>query len=199
MKATAFLAAVGTLAFASAAIADPEVFSVQSVTTNDTGTITEDFTIDNYVWGSTDFIDSLPNNGTAGFFNIEVMSGDSDRPGWDYALTLDYTDYDIGFFDNDANLDTATHSISLLGVKDTADPNIITDVTIKTTSGGTLGTISTDGFNIFFAATVSEVLDAIGPDRNQVLTIQFSQIPGPGALALLGVAGLAARRRRRSA
>ena len=53
-------------------------------------------------------------------------------------------------------------------------------------------TISTDGSSIHFSALVSEILQG-----GEFVTIQWNQIPAPGALALLGLAGLASRRRRR--
>lgn len=189
MKKVALGAAVTAAAIAGTATAGlaPTTFSVNSVTVGDT--VTEDYTIDFYDFGTEDYLDPNTTNGLPDGFFITVDSGPSDREGFDFELTLDYSAYDIGFFGP-----AGTHQINLFDVYD--DGSII-DVAVKTADGGSIGTISTDGNSITWDTSVGDVLDAIGPNEDQLITIQFA-IPAPGALALLGMAGLGAGRRRRA-
>lgn len=192
MNRTQSLAAATAIAVAgvaSAGVVAPTEFSVNSLTTSGTGTI-EDFTIDPYVFGSTDFLDFTSDNGLPDGFFIEVTSGVSDRIGFDFEVIFNYSEYDIGFFEPNG-----THSLTLTDLYD--DPGIqILDVFAKTASGDSIGSISTDGENIVFDAPVADILAAIGAGEDLPITIQFA-IPAPGAVALLGMAGLAGGRRRR--
>ena len=173
------LGGVGALAISAVAMAVPTNFDIRSITISETGFI-EDYTLAGYRWGNVDTF------GGATFF-IGVSSGPSMRPGWQYEITFDYTNYDIGFFGP-----AGTHALDLTGIKDPGTPDFITDVFVKDLNGNAVGNWSTDGFNIFFDASVGEILAA-----GEVITIQFNQIPTPGAAALFGVGGLAMTRRRR--
>jgi hypothetical protein len=184
------LACVVALAAVPTVNADPDVFSINSFSTRSDASQTEDFTIDQYVWGTTNFIDSSPNDGVAGFFNIEVNSGDSMRPGFDYELTLDYIDYDIGFFINASG--PGLHSIELTNLKPPGFGDPISNVVAKGLDGQPIGAIGTDGSSIFFSSTPQEILD-----RGEFVAIQFSQVPEPATMSLLALGGIALIRRRK--
>lgn len=77
--------------------------------------------------------------------------------------------------------DFSTHTVDILGLK--------ADGTIEKVISN-LGNISTNGNDVSWIGTGAEL--ALEPD----LEITVFQIPTPGALALIGVAGLVARRRR---
>lgn len=124
-------------------------------------------------------------------FTVTANSGDSTRPDWTYELELDFNDaalIDVG--------DGSTFDISLV-IKDDATSTPIDGYQIKNGEGVVVDSVdlgSTAG-TIFFQVVVADV-NLADDDR---IIVQWNQIPAPGALALLGVAGLAARRRRRSA
>lgn len=189
--ATGAVAAAAIAAVATAGIGAPVSFDLNSLTQSAAGTV-EDFTLEPYAWGSIDFLDPNPTNGIGDGFFIGVDSGDSSRAGFDYELTLDYSAYDIGFFGGDG-----THAITMTDVY-SGNPGAITDVFVKDSNGLAVGNFSTDGASIFWDASIDDVLKAIGPAEDQVITIQFAVIPAPGVLAVFGVAGLAGTRRRRA-
>jgi len=147
---------------------DPTLFEINSFTSSTDGASVEDFTIASYAFGSTDYIDAL-DDGKPGGFNITVTSGPSDRVGWDFDLVLDYSSYDVGFFLNGTG--PGVHRISLFGIE---DGGAITDVTIKTSDGSSIGKITTDGNSIFWSATVEEVFAVIGGSRDLPITIQWA-------------------------
>ena len=85
--------------------------------------------------------------------------------------------------------------IDIFGIKEPGQVNVINTVEVV----GPLGdapftTISTDGFNIHFETSSSDIA-SFGSTVSIVWT--QSVIPAPSALALLGLAGLCGRRRRR--
>jgi hypothetical protein len=192
MRVRSAIAAFAVLAIGGSAFAEPDVFTVNSFTSSTDGVLQEDFTIAAYTFGTTDFIDAVDNGLPDGFF-IEVNSGLSDRPDWTYELSLHYAAYDLAFFLNGSG--PGIIEISLLDIKDGGFP--IDSVFAKDSTGAPIGTINTDGSSIFWDATVQEVFDVIGPNRDLPITIQWNQVPTPGVLALFGLAGFMARRRGR--
>lgn len=166
---------------------DPTAFSIRSITSTATGGSLEDFTVNPYVWGTTNFIDSVPNDGLPGFFNIEVNSGPSTRVGFDYEITFDYSAYDIGFFGAGG-----PHSLDILNIKPQGSAAPIINVVAKDAQGLPIGLVATDGSSIFFDTTAGAVLAG-----GEIVTIQFSQVPEPGTLSMLVLGGLALIRRRR--
>ena len=82
-------------------------------------------------------------------------------------------------------------TVDISGIKEPGGKNFINSVEVL----GELGrfsTITTDGFNITFEADSLRIGDFGG-----FVSIYWTQVPAPGALALLGVAGLLRTGRRR--
>ena len=167
----------------SVASADmPTSFEINH-TVNGTNTFQES-TIDNYVFGNTDFIDGSPNNGELDSFPVVVTSGPGSA-GFDFEVVLNYTSFDIGFFEEG----TVEGSFVGIGLP-------ISDVSVTDPRGALFGNVSTDGSTIDFDYTIADVLSINeGP-----VTISFSTqaVPEPSSTVIIGLAGLclASRRRR---
>ncbi len=82
--------------------------------------------------------------------------------------------------------------IDISGIKDPGAKNFINSVEVVGPLAD-FSTVTTDGFNIHFEAYSLDILDFGGG----TVTITWTQIPAPGSLALLGLAGLMGTRRRR--
>ncbi len=82
--------------------------------------------------------------------------------------------------------------IEISGIKEPGGKNFINSVEVVGALAD-FSTISTDGFNIHFEAFSGDIFIY----GNSVVSITWTQIPAPGALALLGLAGLMGMRRRR--
>lgn len=165
-------------ASASTALSEPVVFDVLTTNVSETG-FTEEQNFIGHEFGTTETSDF--------FFPITISSGLSDRDDWTYQLVIDYTENDLGFFGN------GSASIEILNIKGPDDPMPIIEVQAKDAQGNPIGQWEFDGGNIFWAAGTSEILES-----GEIVVIQWNQIPAPGALALLGIAGLCGARRRRS-
>lgn len=151
-------------------------------TVNGTST-SQNTTIDNYVFGTENFLDGN-DNGLRDSFPIVVNSGLGSE-GFDFDVVLDYTDLDISFFG------VGTVEGSFVGIG-----HPITGVSVTDIEGGPFGNFSTDGSTIFFDYTIADVLSINeGP-----VTISFSTqaVPEPSSTVIIGLAGLclASRRRR---
>ncbi|MBT8485461.1 MAG: hypothetical protein HKO59_09120 [Phycisphaerales bacterium] len=127
-----------------------------------------------------------------GIYTIEVDSALSTRPGFDFEVRFNVVPFSIGFFGG-----SDLFHVDITGIKAPGDPQPIDEVAIKSTFGG--GAVpfndnGIDGGNIRVTMLVSDVI-AAGED----ITIQWNQIPAPGAIGLLAVAGVVGGRRRRRA
>ena len=174
MKCTGFLSIVVVLAVAIAAEAGPHAFSIRHIVTGDNGVV-EDFSIANYEFGSTDWIDDV-DDGVPGTFFVEVNSGSSLRPGFSDELTLDYANYDIGFFGG------GPIDVLLEGVP----PGKLVGVFVKDEQGNPFGNWSFTDNQIQVDYSVTDVLNI----KEGVVTIQWSTaIPEP-ATGLWGMVSL---------
>ena len=160
----------------------PTVFELNHTVTG-TGT-PQETTIDEYDFGTTDFIDCTPNNEEEDTFPVVVTSGPGSG-GFDFEVVLDYSSFDIGFF----GAGTVEGSFVGIGLP-------ITDVFVTDPSGLEFGNFSTADSSVLFDYTIADVL-AI--DEGEV-TISFSTaaVPEPSSAAIIGLVGLclASRRRR---
>ena len=108
-------------------------------------------------------------------------------PGKKFAGQIDIS-YDPVYLDN-----FHTEGIDITGIKEPGGSNFINSVEAFGASGNPIGLISTDGFNIHFEAFSGDIL----LNGGGIVSIVWTQVPAPGALALLGLAGLCGTRRRR--
>ena len=81
-------------------------------------------------------------------------------------------------------------TVDISGIKEPGGKNFINSVKVLGELAN-FSTVTTDGFNIHFEAD-SELIGIYG---GSVVKIYWTQIPAPGALALLGLAGLLGTRR----
>ena len=187
MKSRLFLVLLMAFATVKVANADPTSFQINHLVVGTNGAI-EDFSIANYVFGSTNWIDAV-DDGVPQFFNVEVNSGLSGKPNFDFELTLNYAAYDIGFFGG------GPVTVELLGIKPPGSLSPITDVVVKDPMGNLFGNFSTDGSNIFANYTVQDVLNI----NSGIVTIKWTQtvIPEPSTFSLIALSGIALLSRRR--
>ena len=130
----------------------------------------------------------------ASAYFITVNSGS--LGGDDFYVNIDWAPFDPGYF-----VPFGINYVFLsLDLKDAAGGgNALTDLVVTDGAGGNpdldaggLGLFSFDGFSLTINLDTTALVNA-GSTTN----ITFSQIPAPGTLALLGLAGLAGTRRRR--
>jgi len=164
-------------AVSASASAVPDIFDVIVTTT---GGFTEVAPFLGHEFGTSDSFAPFPG------FPINISSGLSDREGWQYQIVIDYREYDIGIFGS------GTSTVELLGIKSPDSPFPITDARAKDAFGNDIGGIEFDGGNIIWVGGTMDILNS-----GELVTIQWNQIPAPGAIALLGLAGLTGTRRRR--
>jgi hypothetical protein len=165
--------------------ADPEEILIQTVSGGGTSLFSLVHT-----FGSSDTYGSS-------VYPMTVSSGLSDREDWDYEVTWDLTAFDTSFFDPDDTFnvlmeikaDDTDSPISEISVKDAAGNE--TDAWIDLTGTGTGHTNGSISLGVIF-----EIIQPSG-SGNEFFTIQWNQVPAPGAMALIGLAALAGRRRRR--
>ena len=129
---------------------------------------------------------------------ITVSSGDSDREGWQYEVQFDLSAFDVGFLGP-----SAIFSISMI-IKDDATSRPISAVNVKDVNGNDIEFITApdlpDGFgngDIFLGVFAGDIDLGDGNPTNDIVTVQWNQVPAPAAFALLGLGGLVGSRRRR--
>ena len=125
-------------------------------------------------------------------------SGPSNRPGWMHEIRIDFTPFGITYA-------PGTHeTIELTNIKPVGAPDLITSFQVKKTDGslytlqaipgGLSGGIINNGTGIRITLTQLDIQNAPG----DTVIIQWNQaVPAPGAIALLGMAGLMGGSRRR--
>jgi MYXO-CTERM domain-containing protein len=144
---------------------------------------------------------SGPQNYTAPFgggtYFCITNSGPSQRPNFQYEMVIDFTPFGITYA-------PGTHqTIEMLEIKPPGVPDVVTDFVVKrsdgslyatqTVPGGLAGGVVNGGTGIRFTLLQADIQAAPG----DTVIIQWNQAPAPGALALLGVAGLVGGSRRR--
>ena len=145
------------------------------------------------VWGSP-FEGTHPFGGFTGYvetvffqFPIFVQSFElPPPPGKKFAGQIDII-YDVSYL-NAFHLE----EIDISGIKEPGGSNFINTVEVLGPLAN-FSNVSTDGFNIHF---ITESFD-ITQHGAGVVSIVWTQVPAPSALALLGLAGLCGTRRRR--
>jgi hypothetical protein len=184
MKFKSLLAVVAALSFAVNAVnADPDVIQVD---TDLVGGIADNIS-GPHNFGSFEVFDSVGFPG--GAFTVDVFSGPSDRPGWDFEVTEDFANFGTGDFIG------GTASYSLQGIKAPGTNAPIDDVAVKNGFGQPMPnvTVNFDGGNIFVNGLVDDLIGG-----GDVITIQWTQVPEPASLSLLAIGGAAILRRRRN-
>jgi hypothetical protein len=148
-----------------------------------------------HVYGTTETVDAFNNVGGP----IQLDSTQTPTTGWGYALNADLTDSMIRIVPGFEEFDRLTVQLNV-EVPGTTTPIADYEVrydgqVIEVEDIGELKSMKLS--NIAFRFSFEEYLDPAG-FLSGVLTVQWNQVPGPGALALLGVAGVALKRRRRT-
>jgi hypothetical protein len=134
-----------------------------------------------HTYGTTDTL-TVPNWGSV------VVSTPAPAPGAEHAMNVDFTLFGysaFGFFGS-------TGTIKLNNLAETADLS-----SVRLLANGmdiaTAVSAATGGFQVSWDSTT---LLAINPTTPNV-TVAWNTLPGPGALAMLGLAGLTPRHRRK--
>ena len=123
-----------------------------------------------------------------GFYSLTITSNLSTRPGWQYDLLVDYANFGTTYFAGGG----FTFVVQITGITDPAGS--ISAVNIKDAFGQNyLGAVVTNTANSIEVRISADSIIAGG----DWMTIQWA-VPAPGALALLGMAGMVGSRRRRA-
>lgn len=181
MRIVFAVAAGAALCMASAANADFDV----NITTTDNDPMDpyiEVVSFSDHTFNSSDTMD--PFNNPDGAYPIHITSGTSTLAGWDYQMVIDYSDYDIGFFGM-AALTNAT-----IDIKNSAYAGVI-DAIVLDTFNNAVGSVS------FTDTTMMMQASGLLLQPTGVATVYWN-VPAPGALALLAIAGVVGSTRRRT-
>lgn len=129
-------------------------------------------------------------------YSIGMDSTAAPRPGWDWEISLDLSNSGMYIIPTYPQYNQFTVYLYI------KEPGVapITDFHLKyngqdiqpSLDFGTFG-----GAVLAFQVNIADMIDPTGFVTG-TLTVQWNQVPAPGALALLGVAGLVGKRRRRN-
>jgi len=128
---------------------------------------------------------------------IGIDSTNAPRPGWDWEMSFDFQNAGVQVV---PGYEVFTNITVYLYIKEVNTTRPISEFEVKY-NGNVIGVdtnwLPGDDQAIMF--TIS-FLDLLGPNGqfDGILTVQWNQVPAPGALALLGLAGVMAKRRRRA-
>jgi hypothetical protein len=166
-------------------VADPGDIGVVATTMNPTTGYYSSVVSGYHVFGTS-------NTQIGGTWHVLVSSGPSQRPGWDYELTVNWDPFDPESFFPAYNL-----GVLYLVIKDPDTTTPITDVAVKDVNGNNIDftDMGSDPGLIFINFDLLAMINNTG---SHTMSVQWNQVPAPGALALLGVAGLVGKRRRRN-
>ena len=127
-------------------------------------------------------------------YGISVSSELSQRPGWTYELLFDLTFFDIFFFPGDHTFDVH------LDIKPPGNPGPpICEIALKDAFGDPLGFVDLTGNGTGFTGETIDIAISVADLQFTApfFTVQWNQVPAPGAFALLAGASLITLRRRR--
>lgn len=174
-------AAGAALCLASAASADFDV----TITTTDNDPVdpyVEVVSFADHAFGSSDTMDAF--NDPDGAFPIHLTTGLSTLPEWEYEMAIDYSDYDIAFF----GMAALTNAVIDINNSDYAG---VTDAVVLDVFGNSVGNVN------FTDTTMTMQASGLLLQSGNVATVYWN-VPAPGALALLAVAGVVGSTRRRN-
>jgi uncharacterized protein (TIGR03382 family) len=112
--------------------------------------------------------------------------------GYDNALNIDLTGMFYSSF-----FPSSLATLNLTGIDETVDGSSIAVFSAGTDITGTALSLSPDSLMVTW--NTADVILNTGPLENVTIVWNSQQVPAPGAIALLGLSGLAATRRRRRA
>lgn len=171
------------------ASADPGTLGLETNVTGDADNEFSHFTGFSHSFGGATI---LPYD--SAFYSIIVTSGLSNRAGWQYEITFDYINFGISFFQNSASFTNPAAEVHVT----VDDPDGIGSYTVKGYDGSAIawteGADHNLGNGVFHILVLLDEVEA----GDYGFTIQWNAVPAPGALALLGVAGVVGKRRRRN-
>lgn len=192
MKMGSKLALVAALTVVVSGVqADPNVISVFAdlsggIAPNEfSDSIANDQGNNDHKFGASDTFESVNFPGLG--FEVDVTSGVSGLPGFDWRVTMDFNDFST------IDFDPGTIVYSLQGIKDVGTDLPIGNVALRDGFGSVLpGDVLFDHGNITIEGSISDLI--AGDD---IISIHFSQVPEPATLGLLAMGGLTLLRRRR--
>ena len=127
-----------------------------------------------------------------GTWYVDVSSGPSQRVGWDYELTANWDPFDPESF-----FPEYSQGYLYIYIKEAGTTTPISAVNVKDVNGNDIAFNVEAGSGPGTIAITFDLFGLINTTGSHIMSVQWNQVPAPGALALLGVAGLVGKRRRR--